>query len=373
MDERSPSMVTVDLGAYAHNLDVVRRLTGKRTRVIAIVKADAYGHGIVPVAKRAVKWGVDFLGVATVEESAALRGAGIRIPIILLVQPDISLLREVVDLRLRLCLSDLRIAEALGKMAGRANWTAPVHCKIDTGMGRQGFSLAAAPENLKSLTHMPHVDIEGIATHFPSADQKGDPFARDQIRLFKQLLKHLERQGIPYEIAHAANSAGVINYPESVFDGIRPGLMTYGISPVEHAALQSTLMPVLRWETKVALLRELESGASVGYGRTYATLGAQRMAMLPVGYADGYKYALANKADVLIRGRRCPVRGSVCMDQIMVDVSHVSEVRVGDTATLIGVDGEESITAHELAQQADTIPYDILTGIGARVGRKHTG
>lgn len=379
MKSLSPSRAIVDLGALAHNYRAVKAMSGEHTAVCAIVKANAYGHGVVPVAKALLQTGARMLGVATIAEGVELRKAGITAPVLVLFQPAgdpstaLEALSAVVSQDLTLMVSETAMAEALGEVALRANHVVPVHCLVDTGMGRQGFDLARAADDIQHLTRISHIDIEGIATHFPVADRVNDEFTLEQIRAFRRVLKDLEREGIPFELAHASNSAAVVNYPAAHFDMVRPGLMLYGVWPSESPMPPGTLRPVLRWETRVTQVRELEPGSNVGYGRTFTTPGRMRAAILPVGYADGYRHGLANKADVLIRGQRCPVRGSVCMDQIVVDVSLVPEVQTGDTAVLIGADGNDQITAEELARLAGTIPYEILTGIGHRVPREYTG
>ena len=373
MSDISPSRALVDLDAYAHNLDVVRRFVGDTAGIMAVVKANAYGHGMAPIARKAAETGVRMLGVATVDEAIALREAGIETPVLIMMQPEPKALGPVIEHGFRLMVSEIALAEQLGEMARRANRVALVHCKVDSGMGRQGFALKTAASDLQHLTRISHIDIEGVATHFPVADKLQDTFTYNQIKTFKQLLKKLNRYGIPYELAHAANSAAIVNYQDSIFDLVRPGLITYGIWPTEHPPARNLLKPVLRWETQVTQVRELEAGATIGYGRTYTAPAPMKAAVLPVGYADGYKHALSNRAEVLIAGRRCPVRGSVCMDQIIADVTELPEAAAGDTATLIGADGNERITVEELAKRADTIPYDILTGIGPRVPRQYTG
>lgn len=371
MRNTSATRVLIDLDAYGHNLRFVRARIPKECEIAAVVKDDAYGHGLEPMAKAAVAQGCAMLGVATVEEGEALRKAGIEAPILVLVQPPESALGLAVEHGLRVMVSNVAIGERLGELAHRANKVIPIHCKIDTGMGRQGFAVEDAPAQLLHLTRISHIDIEGVATHFPVADTQEDPFTSQQVKVFKSVLKRLEKTGIPYEIIHAANSAALLNFPGSVFDMVRPGLMTYGVWPTDEQPDGTPLKPVLRWEAKVVLVKDLEPGSSVGYGRTYTTHSRMRAALLPIGYSHGYKHALSNKADVIIRGKRCPVRGSVCMDQIMVDVSAMPDVVQGDWATLIGVDGTEEIKVAELARHARTIPYDILTGITPRIPREY--
>lgn len=371
MSNAAPSRAIIDLAAYAHNLGVVRRFIDPNTGIAAVVKANAYGHGLIPLAKKAVETGVRMLAVASVEEGVQLRRAGITLPVLVMVQPDESALLEVIEHQLTLMVSTVSIAEKLGELAHRHNLVVQVHCKVDSGMGRQGFALASAPRDIQFITRISHIDIEGIATHFPAADQPDDAFTFNQIKTFKVMLRQLDRLGIPYEIAHAAASPAIVNYQGAIFNMVRPGLMTYGVWPAKSASPPDLLKPVLRWESRVGQVRELEPGASIGYGRTYTTAQRIRAAVIPVGYADGYKHGLSNKADVLIRGQRCPVRGSVCMDQIVVEVSHVRDVASGDAVTLLGADDKETITPAELAERAGTIPYDILTGIGQRVPRDY--
>jgi alanine racemase len=371
MNAGSPSRAIIDLSAYAHNLSIVRSLIPPQCGIMAVVKTNAYGLGNVPIARRAVAEGVRMLGVTTVDEGMALRKAGIEAPIVVLVQPHEEALPAVVEHNLRVMVSDVALAERLGELARRTNRVVPVHCKIDTGMGRQGFASDKAIDILRSLTRISPIDIEGIATHFADADGADDAFTAHQVWQFRQLLKQAEKAGIPFEMAHAATSAAIVNYPESAFDMVRPGLMTYGVWPTRTQPNPMPLRPVLRWESRVVLVKEIKLGASIGYGRTYTTDRAMRTAVVPVGYADGYRYAFGNRAHVLIGGKRCPVRGSVSMDQIVVDISAAGPVETGDAVTLIGTDGSESVTVRELADIAQTVPHDILAGLAPRVAREY--
>jgi alanine racemase len=373
MKYEGPSRAIIDLDAYAHNLGVVRNFAGPRRRIIAVIKADAYGHGAVPVALAALRAGAAMLGVATVQEAVVLRQAGIDAPVLVMVNPHGDGLAQIVEHRLTLMVSDLATAQRLGELSREAGRVSTVHCKVDTGMGRQGFAANEAPDALQAISRITHIDIEGIATHFPSSDVPDDPFTLAQIKVFRQAVREIEKRGIPFEFAHAANSAAIINYPDSLFDAVRPGLISYGVWPVADSSERSPLRRVLRWETHVVQVRDLPDGASIGYNRSFTANGPIRIAVLPVGYADGYRRHLSNNADVLLRGRRCPVRGIISMDQTVVDVSALPEVHPGDTATLIGGDGDETVTAEELARRAGTISYDILTGIGKRVVREYTG
>ena len=238
-------------------------------------------------------------------------------------------------------------------------------------MGRQGFNLETAAESLLQLARISNLDIEGIATHFATADSTDDFHGENQIKIFKNFLKEVDHDGIPYEITHAANSAAIINVNNCELDMVRPGLMTYGVWPTDRPVHPSPLHPVARWASTLVLIKPMPGGVGIGYGRTYKTPSPQRIAMIPVGYADGYPHRLSNRSEVLVRGVRCAVRGRVSMDMISVDVSDVRDASVGDIATLIGKDGDQEITVEELAEKADTIPYEILTGIGNRVERRY--
>lgn len=369
MDSTAQSSFVVDLAAYAQNLRVVREMIPKECAIMAVVKGNAYGHGAVAIAQRALQAGAAMLGVTTVEEAIVLRSASITAPIMVLVQPPPDAFPEAIEHNLRLVLSDIDAAERLGELARKRNRVMPIHCKVDTGMGREGLNPDHVIPAMRHITRVSHVDIEGVATHFSSSDETDDPATANQIRIFKQVLKQFEKEGIPYEMSHAANSGAIVGHPSSVFDMVRPGLMTYGVWPNDTPPERMPLKPVGRWESKVVLLKELPTGWSIGYGRTYTTERPTRTAIIPVGYADGFKAQFGNNSDVLIRGRRCPVRGRVSMDQIVVDVTEVPGVAVGDTAVLIGSDGPEQITVTELAKRAKTVGQDILSSIGPRVHR----
>lgn len=367
------STAIIDLDAYAHNLRVVRELAGPGAAVMAVVKANAYGHGLVPVGKKAAAYGAAMLGVAMVEEGVALREAGIRVPIAVLFQPDADALDAVVEHNLTLIVSDVATAEALGEVARRANRVVPVHCMLDTGMGRQGFDAATAETEILRVTRFSHIDIEGICTHFAQANKRDDEYTQNQIRVFRNVAKQLERGGIPFEKMHCCNSPGVVNYPKAAMDMVRAGLMTYGIWPVDDRPADNPLKPVLRWETSIAQVRDFPAGHSISYGRRYVTQAPMRAAIMPVGYADGFPYAASNEAHVLIQGKRCPVRGSICMDQTVVDISAVPSARQGDPCILLGEDRGERIGAEDLAAWARTIPYEILSNVGPRVERVYRG
>jgi len=368
-NEEYMSRVVIDLNSYRHNLQIVKNLVGSNVRIIAVVKANAYGHGLVPIAKCAEEWGVNMLAVANIEEGISLRQNGIKIPILVLLQPAEEELSAIIEFRLTPLLSEIELAQKLSVLAMQFKTNVLVHCKIDTGMGRQGFNMDTVVADLKSIVHLPYIDIEGVATHFPCADEPNDIFTTNQIRIFSKLLSDFEHEGIPYEIAHAANSPAIVNFPKSYFDAVRPGLMTYGIWPTQQKPEKNILKPVLRWEAQITQVRRMSAGSTIGYSRTFTAPYDMNIAIVPVGYADGFRTQLSNRGEVLIHGFRCPVRGNVSMDQIVVELKTPHQTEKGDTAILVGREGNEEITVEEMAERAGTLTYDILTGIGPRVHR----
>jgi alanine racemase len=309
------------------------------------------------------------LAVATVAEGVELRNAGIEAPILVLVQAGPEDFEAAIRHKLRLSVSNIDLVEKLGDQARKAASVINVHCEIDTGMSRQGFSVETAAAELRSLTRISHVDIEGIYTHFATAERPEDGFADHQLQLFRQLIRELDAEGVPYEMAHAANSAAALFVPSSALDFVRAGLLTYGVWPGEERPAPCPFRPVASWTTRIALVLDVAGGASVSYGRTYFTDSPSRIAAIPIGYADGYPFALSNKADALVRGKRCPIRGRITMNEMLIDVTHLPDAAAGDKVTLVGSEGTESITIEELAARGDIPPHAVLTSVGRSVSR----
>ena len=354
--------VEIDLGALAHNAGVAREAAGGGD-LMAVVKADGYGHGMVAVGA-ALESSVDAFGVASVEEGIRLRAAGCRLPVMVLgaVVPDFF--PALVANDLQAMISNVEEAGALSEAAVAAEKMVAMHLMLDTGMGRIGF---LNEDSLGQLAELDNIDIVGVASHYPSADEDAD-FTKQQLEVF---LARVEAAGLAPHWTHIANSAGVLDFPNTTTNMVRAGLMLYGISPLE--AHQEKLRPALAWKTRIALVRNLPPGSGVSYGRTFITEREPftRVATVSVGYGDGYQRALSgNGADVLIRGQRCPIIGRVTMDQIMVDVTGLGDVvMAGDEVVLIGEQGGESILATELAQKAGTIAWEVFTNISERVSR----
>jgi alanine racemase len=354
--------VEIDGRALRRNYKILRGLIPATTQFMAVVKANAYGHGLVPTARELALAGVDWLGVANVTEGAALRSAGIRLPILLLSATLPDEMAEALRFRLALTLSSYEEARKLDRIARALRRRAEVHFKIDTGMGRLGSWHLGAREELGRLRRLPNLRVTGLCTHFASAD--------DDAKLtgvqWKRVTPFFEENADL--LCHAANSPAVTRRYGFNAGMIRAGLALYGIAP--HPADQNLgFQPVLTWKTRVGLLREVGAGRTVSYGATYRVPSAQRHAVVAMGYGDGYFRLHSQRGHLLVGGRRCPIRGRVTMDQIVVDVTAVPDCRVGDEAVALGRQKAEEITARELARQAQTIPWEILTNVGMRVPR----
>jgi len=364
-----PTWAEIDLDALEYNFKQVKRIVGPKVKVLVTVKADAYGHGIIPVSRVLAKAGVDYLGVASVDEGIVLRNAGINLPILILGLSLPEHVEPIIKYNLTQTVCSEELAAVLNNAAKRAKRRARVHIKVDTGMGRIGVDLDKANSFIKKMNCLRYLELEGIFTHFPLAD-RDTHFTREQIRAFNQLISSLEKQGIKFKLKHAANSMGLIGYPESHFNVVRPGLMVYGIYP--KADLSVNLKPVLSLKSKVVFLKRFPKGKGISYGHSYITKKETTIVNLPIGYGDGYPRNLSNIACVLIKGKRFGISGRICMDQTMVDVGDF-KVRVGDEAVLIGSQGKEKILSEELARLSGTIPYEIVCGIGVRVPRVYLG
>ena len=365
-----PTKVIVSLRAIRNNIKHLRRKIGKDIKILACVKTDAYGHGIEKISK-AIQKEVDYLGVASVDEGIFLRKIDINLPILILncILPEEA--QEVVKYNLSQTLCSLKTAYSLNKEALKKNRKARVHIDIDTGMGRIGVRLSDAIGFIRKVEKLNNIQIEGIFTHFPSADEPDRNFTCQQIRAFGKLLKEIKATGIEIPLKHTANSAAVMNFPESYFNMVRPGLMIYGYYPSPYVKKTVKLEPALSLITRIVCLRKLPKGATVSYGRTYTTTHPSLIATLPIGYGEGYNRALSNRGEVIIRGKRAPVVGRICMDQTMIDVSKVPGVKIGDEVVLIGKQKSETITVEEIASKIGTIPYEVVCMIGKKAKREY--
>jgi len=340
-----------------------------QTGVMAVVKANAYGHGAVEVSRSAVEAGAEWLGVAFAAEGMALRQAGLKANILVLGYTPPDSAREAIENDLSLTVYDLNIANAYADTARAINRRARLHVKVDTGMGRLGAAHSEAAPLVKKIDVIPGAVAEGLFTHFAAADESDQTFALEQLRRFLHVVEALGAEDRDPKIVHAANSAAALALPEARFDLVRVGIAMYGLHPSPDVPAPSDFVPALEWKSVVAQVKTLPPGTPVSYGREYVTKGSERIAVIPVGYADGFRRFPKNVAQVIVGGRRVPVVGRVCMDQIMANVSEAGNVRVGDEVALIGKQGGARITAEDAAAWWGTINYDVTSGIMARVPR----
>lgn len=359
-----PLWAEVDLDALAHNVGVLRRRV-PGSELMAVVKANAYGHGAVAVAAAALAAGATRLGVACVDEAIQLRAAGIEAPILVLGHSPPHEAAALVAHNVTATIDSPALADALSAEAQRRGRRSPVHIEVDTGMSRFGLAPVDAVAMGRALRSREWLDLEGLYTHFATADEADKAFTRRQ---YEALLWVAEQLGsVP--VRHAANSAAVLDLPEMALEMVRPGIALYGIYPSNAVARSEELRPVLSLRARVARVHWLQPGQAVSYGRTWVAERTTRVALVPCGYADGLRRGLSNRAALLVRGRPVPIRGRVCMDSCMVDVTDLLEVAVGDEVTIIGSDGDAVLPIAELAELEGTIPYEILCGISARVPR----
>lgn len=365
-----PTHAEIDLSAVSANVSLACRLAGRDTQVMAVVKADAYGHGAVPVSKTALEAGATWLGVAVPEEAAPLRAAGITSRILVLgpIAPDQADL--VVALDLDQTVSDPSLAEAVDRVARARGRVISLHLKVDTGMHRVGIRPQQVQSVAERIAALRSVRLVGLMTHLAAAEAEDPAFAREQLARFVEAERGLAAAGVRVSVRHAANSAALIFLPEARLDLVRPGIMLYGCHPRGgQRHMEPLLTPALRFRTVISHIQEVARGDSVSYGRTFVAPRDLCVATLPVGYADGYGRLLSNQGPVLIRGLRVPVVGRVCMDMTLVNVTGVPDVRVGDEVVLIGRQGAEEITADDVAELQGTISYEVLCRIGPRVPR----
>jgi len=360
-----PTLAQIDGGALCRNLAALRACLRPQVQLLAVVKADAYGHGAGPVAKLFERAGADAFGVATVEEGAELRAAGIRRPILVLpgaraAQVDEAVAHElsvaVVD---RPMLGDLRAA-----LRGRS---LAIHVKVDTGMGRLGVTPEELPPLLEELRHAREIRIQGLFSHFANADLGNTEFVSYQLRLFREAIEMARRAGIQPPSVHIANSAATVTVPESHFSLVRPGIALYGIAPTAECPI--ALEPAMRVVTRIVQIKTVPAERPLSYGQTFVTRRPSRIATIPIGYADGYDRRLSNRAEVLVKGRRAPVVGRVCMDLTLIDVTDVPGVTADDEVVLWGRQENATIGVEEVGAWQDSIAYEVLTRLGKRVPR----
>lgn len=360
----------IDLDAVTDNMKAMAAAIGPHGFMMAMVKADAYGHGAVEIARATAPY-VKGYGVASIEEALILRRHGVTKPILILGVTCEDRFRELIDHNIRPAIFQYKKAKALSETALSMGKRAKIHLAVDTGMSRIGLipQEEAFQEALK-ISRLPGIEIEGIFTHFARADEKDKRWVREQYEIFVSFIRRLEEAGVKIPVCHCSNSAGIIDLKDMEMDGVRAGISVYGLYPsdeVDHS--QIVLKPAMSWKSFVSYLKTVPAGTPVSYGGTYVTDRTTRIATVPIGYGDGYSRNLSGKGEILIHGKRAPILGRVCMDQFMADVTDVDGVQEGDVVTLLGRDQKEEITAEEMAEKCGGFHYELLCNIGKRMPR----
>lgn len=358
----------VDLSAIRYNISQIAHRVGGNVRIMGVVKANAYGHGLVPVMKTVVDAGASYLGVALAEEGIELR-QHTNVPILVFSPPVEESLETFVRFDLDASISSIETAHALNSVARSAGKKAKVQIKVDTGMGRLGFFPNVAIDAIRAISSLDSLSIVGVYSHFATSDESNKEFAYRQLREFKWVTAAVRDLGLESPLFHTANSGAILDMPEAFFDMVRPGIMTYGYYPSIETSESVDIKPALSLKSSVVNIKTFQPGMSVSYGRKYFTRTNNRIAVVPIGYGDGYTRMLTGKTSVLINGKRYPVVGTITMDHIMVDLGSDFEVQPGNEVTLIGRSGDEAATAWDLAARLGTIPYEILCMINNRVPR----
>lgn len=359
----------IDLQAIEHNFFAIKSLLPHNVKILCVVKADAYGHGSSEIARKLEELGADYLGVATTHEGIELRNRGINLPI--LVMSGIlmnSEIKHVYESNLMPVVHDINTLIELKRESLHHNEPLKIHLKMDTGMGRLGFKYNELHFLIKQIKDDCKLEVEGFMSHFASSEKR-DEYGFQQILEFKDSLNFLKESGINPKIVHMSNSGAIVKYPEACFDMVRAGIALYGSYPSKEIADILQLRTVMKFVTRIAFIKEYQQGSSLSYGRTFTTEKKTRIAYIPVGYADGYPRALSNRGSVLIKDRRCSVVGRVCMDWMLVDITDHENIDVGEEVILLGRGNNDAITADEIAEITETIPYEILCNISKRVPR----
>jgi alanine racemase len=359
--------IEVDLDSIQHNVAQFRRILPISTNILVTVKADAYGHGAIPVSHAALSAGATHLGVAFVDEGIQLRKAAIQAPILILGYIPPYAIEKALSYNLTLTVYDERHIRFISDVAVKLGLLAKVHLKVDTGMGRLGVEPSQAISFINQIENGSNVELEGVYTHFATSDDVESPYFEQQMEQFESLLNQLQLEGIQIPIRHSANSAGALRIEQTKSNLVRIGISLYGFQYIPQSDVQ--LRPALSLKSKISHLKQPKKGSGIGYGKTYTTKGDEWIATIPIGYADGISRQLSNHGVALVNGVRVPFVGRVCMDQLMLDVTKAMPVTVGDEVVFIGVQGNDQITVNEVAEQLNTNNHEVITGLGARLPR----
>lgn len=363
-------LAEINLDAIGNNIREIRRRIKTETQLLAVVKADAYGHGSEEVAKVCLYNGADQLAVATCDEGVQIRQWSIQVPILILGNTVEGQLETVINYELTQTVFRYETAKLMSDIAVKLNKTALVHIKIDTGMSRIGFlPTDNSIDEIEKIFALPNLKVTGIFTHFATADEKDKTFTTVQYKKFRFVTDTLNKRGFNNFIRHCANSGAILDMPELQLDMVRAGIIIYGMYPSNEVSHPINLIPAMSLKSQISYVKFLEKNVSIGYGRTYFTTHKTKVATIPIGYADGYSRAFSNKARVIVNGHYAPIIGNVCMDQMMIDVSDIPDVKDGDSVIIMGSDGKNTVSAEELADISNTINYEIVCNVGKRVPR----
>ncbi|HLD56195.1 MAG TPA: alanine racemase [Candidatus Omnitrophota bacterium] len=360
----------LDKSALRHNLAQLIALTLPSATIMAVVKANAYGHGLIPIAQ-SLREQVSHFGVASLEEALTLRRHEMDTPILLFGVLFGEAIEAAIEAHISLAVSSVEQAREISERARKLRKPAAIHIKVDTGMGRLGIPKAQAVRAIGEITSLQMLHLEGLFTHFPQGEVENDPFTKEQVHSFLDVIEKISKKGIHVPCRHAANSLGIVNFKDAHLNLVRPGLTLYGIHPSASIKPKLTLKPVLNWRARLILVKKINAGESVGYGRTFVAHEPTVIGVLPVGYSHGYPFSLSGQGSVvLFQGKRFPVVGRVSMDYLTVNFGpDFSGVKVGEVVTLLGRDGAEAVTAESLAEKAGTIPYEIVTRLSPALPR----
>ena len=373
MTDEERVLALIDLDALEYNIKSIRKKTPEGTGIIGVIKADAYGHGSVEVAQVLLENGADWFAVAVVDEGLNLRKHGINAPILLLGYTPELRFEDVINNGFIQTMYSYEMAEKLSKAAVRLGKTAVVHIKIDTGMGRIGYRVNdEAADEIVRISKLPGIEVNGMFTHFAASDEADKAYTNMQFERFMKMDKMLKDRGLNIPVRHAANSAAIMDIDSMMLNMVRPGIILYGAYPSDEVVKENLdLRPVMSIKTHVSFVKEVEKGDCISYGRTYTAPDKRKIATIPVGYADGFIRAYAKEGKVLIKGKFAPIVGRICMDQFMVDVTDIDDVKINDEVVLMGIQGENSITADDIAKALNTINYEVFCTLSKRVPRQY--
>jgi len=360
-----PLWIEIDLAALRANFKEIKKFVGRRVGIIAILKQEAYGHGLFPLARELKSLGVEFFGLASLDEALFLRAKGFKNKILILSSTSVDYVGEFIKHKVTPTVIDYQFAKKLDQAAKKRKTIIPIHIKVDTGMGRLGVLEPQALDFIKKIKNLKNLKLEGLYTHFPSADSD-KTFTKKQLKIFNRLVDKLKKQNIEFKYLHSANSMGLLNYKDSHFNLVRPGIILYGI---KDSNLKIKLKPILSLKSRIIFIKKASKGSSVSYNRTFIVKKPTTIGVIACGYADGYLWSLSNKSKVLIKNKFYPTVGRVCMDYIMVDLGKNSKLKVGEIVTLIGKDKTKRITASDLAGWAKTLSYEILSRLSLKIPR----